>query len=494
MGIILRQSFKSTIVTYLGVFIAYLNLIFLLPYCLEVEQIGVVRLIIEAAVFFSLFFQLGAPYILIRYKPLADRDKLTGVLGLSSIFALLGMLLFALFFFFFQEEIGAFYSERSAKFVDYIEFVLPLTLIIISVNLFERFAHSNKRIVVPNLMREGFIRLSLGVLVLLYFFKVVDFNELLIGILVSYSLQFIVLLIYSNRLEKIKLRPSKALLSKQNLISVSSYAGFITIGAVGGGLVGKLDVIMIGSLAGLDEVGIYSTMFYIATIIEMPKRALMQISNPIIAEHLANDRIDEIESLYKRTSINQLIVGAGLFLLVWFNLDPLFDLMPKGDIFRMGKWVVLIIGVTKLYDLATGINNQILLNSKYYRFSLISIFLLSILAIGSNLLLIPEYGIKGAAIATLISIFFLNTILLIFIFIKYKIQPFTMQSLKLLVLLILYFAVLSYTPSLDNAVYDIVLRSSIIAISFAALVYYLKLSNDLNELLLNIMRRIRLIK
>lgn len=493
MGIILRQSFKGTIITYVGVFIAYLNLIFLLPYCLDVSQIGVVRLIIEASVFFSLFFQLGAPYILIRYKPLTERENVKGVLGLSSAYALVGMMLFVLFFSLFKQQIGEFYSERSKEFVDFIEYVLPLTLIIISVNLFERYSHSNKRIVIPNLLREGFIRASLGALVILYFFKVINFDQVLIGVIASYVLQFLVLLVYTNRLEKINLRPSKQLLSKQNLISVASYASFITIGAVGGGLVGKLDVIMIGSLAGLEEVGIYSTMFYIATIIEMPRRALMQISNPIISEHLANDEISKVESLYKKTSINQLIVGSGLFLLVWFNLDPLFDIMPKGEVFRAGKWVVLIIGVSKLYDLATGINNQILLNSKYYRFSLISIFLLSILAIATNWYMIPILGIKGAALATLVSIFLFNSVLLIFIYSKFRIHPFNQQSLKLLLLLIACFVMVGFIPSTSNAFIDITLRSVIIILAFGIPVYLLKLSNDLNDLALNILRRMKII-
>lgn len=490
MGIILRQSFKSTIITYLGVGIAYLNLILILPYCLEVEQIGVVRLVVEAAVFFALFFQLGAPYILIRYKPLAHKQNNQGILGVSSVFALAGMLLFALFFWVFEEQIAAFYSERSQLFVDFMQYVLPLTLIIIGVNLVERYAHANKRIVVPNVFREVFIRIVLALMVLAFFLNFLSFELMLAGIVLSYVLQFFALLWYGNRLEPIKLRPSKDLLSRKNLLEFGNYAGFITIGAVGGGLVGKLDVMMLGSLAGLTEVGIYSTMFYVTTVIEMPRRALTQISNPIIAEHIANDEMKEVESLYKKTSINQLIVGVLLFFLVWFNLDSLFTLMPKGEVFQQGKWVVFIIGLTKIYDLATGINNQILLNSKFYRFSLVSMFVLSGIAIISNLMLIPIYGINGAAIATFISIFSFNTLLLIFIHRKFKIHPFSFRTFQLLLVGMAVFGLLFMLPELENPLLNICLRSVLLVVLFALPVYFLNISEDLNGLLRNILRRL----
>lgn len=494
MGIILRQSFKGTIISYLGVFIAYLNLIIILPYCLDLDQIGVVRLAIEASVFFSLFFQLGAPYILIRFKPISEKENLKGILGVAGLFALIGIGVFMIFFSLFKEEIGEFYLERSEDFVKYIDYVLPFAIIIILNNLLERYSHANKRIVVPGFLKEVFLRISLGSIVVLYFLEIISFEQVIQGIIVSYVLQFLVLLFYTNRLAPIQLRPSKLMLSRTYVSQIGSYAGFVTVGAIGGGLVGKLDIIMLGSLAGLNEIGIYSTMLYLATIIEMPRRALMQISNPIIAEHIANDEIDKVASLYKKTSINQLIVGTILFLLIWFNIDALFDLMPKGEVFRNGKWVVFIVGVTKLYDLATGINSQILLNSKFYRFSLIAIFLLSILAIASNYLLIPRFGIEGAAAATLISIFLFNSLLLGFIYMKFKIQPFSLQTLKLLLLVALLYIGMSFFPEISNPFLSIGVKTIILTCLFVGFVYFTRISEDINELIRNILQRIKLLK
>jgi Osmosensitive K+ channel histidine kinase len=168
--------------------------------------------------------------------------------------------------------------------------------------------------------------------------------------------------------------------------------------------------------------------------------------------------------------------------------------MPKGEVFRNGKWVVFIVGVTKLYDLATGINSQILLNSKFYRFSLIAIFLLSILAIASNYLLIPRFGIEGAAAATLISIFLFNSLLLGFIYMKFKIQPFSLQTLKLLLLVALLYIGMSFFPEISNPFLSIGVKTIILTCLFVGFVYFTRISEDINELIRNILQRIKLLK
>ncbi|MDZ7690389.1 MAG: polysaccharide biosynthesis C-terminal domain-containing protein [Balneolaceae bacterium] len=96
------------------------------------------------------------------------------------------------------------------------------------------------------------------------------------------------------------------------------------------------------------------------------------------------------------------------------------------------QWVIIIIGVAKLIDMATGVNGQIILHSKHYRFDLYTMIFLVILTVATNYLLIPIYGILGAAIATALSILVYNLIKCIFVWITFSMQPFHWSSLAVL--------------------------------------------------------------
>jgi len=63
------------------------------------------------------------------------------------------------------------------------------------------------------------------------------------------------------------------------------------------------------------------------------------------------------------------------------NLDSIFMLMPKGEIYQAGKWVVIIVGMGKLVDMLFGPSSEIIIYSKYYSFNILLILLLSALII-----------------------------------------------------------------------------------------------------------------
>ena len=99
---------------------------------------------------------------------------------------------------------------------------------------------------------------------------------------------------------------------------------------------------------GLSDTGIYTTAFYIAIIIEMPRRAVSQISTPILSKLFKENNLKSIKNYYKIVSINQLIIGSLLFLLVISNLENIFNLIPNKDNFIKGISIVPIICIAKL--------------------------------------------------------------------------------------------------------------------------------------------------
>ena len=130
-------------------------------------------------------------------------------------------------------------------------------------------------------------------------------------------------------------------------------------------LVTRLDMMMIGSLLDLQHVAFYTVAWFIGNAIRVPGKAVVSISAPLVAKAWENKNLNEIQLLYSKSSINQLIVGGVFFLCIWLNVNEIFALLPEK--FQGGKWVVFYIGISQLFNITSGINGTIIVNSKYYR-------------------------------------------------------------------------------------------------------------------------------
>src|SRR5690606_13414456 len=140
-----------------------------------------------------------------------------------------------------------------------------------------------------------------------------------------------------------------------------------------------------------------------------------QVVMPIIAEKFAMDLPDEINILYKKVAVNQLLMCVFIFLAIWINIDNLYHFVPNKTIYETGKWVVLLIGLGKLSDVLFSVNGEIIVFSRFYIFNITSTLLMSVMVVILNLLMIPVWGIEGAAAASLLAMFSYNLIKYVYI-------------------------------------------------------------------------------
>ena len=131
--------------------------------------------------------------------------------------------------------------------------------------------------------------------------------------------------------------------------------------------------------------------------------------------------------------------------------------------------------------MAAGVNGEIIVMSKYYKVKVVIIVLLAIVTILANYLLIPIYGLNGAAIGSAIALVIFNLSKYIFLFVKMKIQPFSLATILTLLVGLIILALGFYLPKTDNVFIDMIYRSATVTITYASLVYFLKLSPDINE-------------
>ena len=88
-----------------------------------------------------------------------------------------------------------------------------------------------------------------------------------------------------------------------------------------------------------------------------------------------------LQRIYQRSSINQLIFAIGIFLLIVLNYNQAIETFNLKDAYLLGFNAFIFLGLTRVVDMGTGLNAQIIGTSNYWRFELISgVILLGIYA------------------------------------------------------------------------------------------------------------------
>lgn len=490
MGTIKTKALYNTILSYAGAAIGYVNFLILLPYAFVPEEIGLTRVLQNAALLFVPASQLGITTVIIRYFPYfkADEKKRQSFFLYALIVALLGFILFTLFFLLFRNYIIGFYVKESPLLVTYYFLIIPLTFFLVFFGLLEAFANSHYKTTVPVFLRDIVLRLQTTILALLFVFKLLDFSQFIWLLVGSYGVVLLFLIFYLRSIGALKIALDFSFLKKGFLREIMSYGLYVLLGSTGTSLVSYIDILMIGSMIGLKETGIYAIAYYMAVVIDIPRRAIKQVVDPFIALAIKNDDRMQIAAIYKKLSINQLIIGILFVLGIWSNIDDIFSLIPNGEAYESGKYVVLIIMLGKLIDMGSSTNGEIIGYSKYYKFNIVSTLILAVLTVLTNLLFIPMFGINGAAFATLLSLLLFNISKYVFILIKLKVQPFDLNTLKILVIGGICYGATLLLPDFSNVFLNIFIKSSSIIVFYVIAVYFSSVSEDVNQSILKIIR------
>jgi O-antigen/teichoic acid export membrane protein len=483
MGIIIRQSAKSVVITYIGIGFGVLNTLWLMPAILTQEQIGLYRTIINVAVIFSTFASIGAGNIPFKFFPYFKdiKNSHNGFLFFLLFIGLIGFVVFTVLYLNLKFLFISAFIKNAPSLVNYYYLIIPFTLIMLLITIFESYNIIQQNPVVPIFTRELLTRVFITINLILFFLIRFDYS-LFINFLISfYGVTLCILIFYTFSQKYLFLKPHAGVFKSPHLKSILVFSAFILMGNASGTIINNIDGLMLSSYKGLKDAGIYSIAFFIATFIEIPKKSLSQVLVPLVSEANMKGDKKQLEMLYKKSSLTQLIIGGLIFILVWFNIDSIFKIIPHD--YTKGIWVVFFIGLGKIFDMSTGINQEIVGTSKYYKIDLAFYPFLGLVAIGANMFLIPIYGMTGAAIATALSVFLFNTVRFLFLLFAMKIQPFSFGTIKALFVFAIVSLINYFLPHIQNHfILDSIYRSIIIGSVFVSLILTIKVSDDISML------------
>ena len=491
MGEIKKQSIQSSLVLGIGVLLGFFLKLYVFPAYLEPSEIGFFTVLIDVSNLCASFIPLGSQLIFMRYlQRFIDNDgKSNSLRKLAYATTAVSFVLFIILFISSKDWFIEFYSEKAPLLSKYFLIIIPLVFARALHSLSAAYSKGRKKTVFPSFVQEILIRLLTLILVVLYGFAILDLDLLLAGYLGIYFASSLLVFISIKKLSGWKINWSKSALSKIELKDILIFGGFSLLTNTGTILIRSIDSIMLTSIKNLEAAGIYSIAFFIGFLVEIPRRAISQISFPFLAEAFNKGDLETIKELYQKSALNQLIAGSFIFVCLVGSLNELFLIMPNGSIYAPASTVVILIGLAKLIDTSSGSNSEILSNSDYFRYNFVSITILAPLGIATNLLLIPKLGLTGAAWASLITMFLVNAFRFFIIYWKLKMIPFTLNWIKTLILFTLTLALSSFLPSLGNPYLSIILKSLLLGGIILVGSYLLKVSTDLNALVNTVLKR-----
>lgn len=490
MGVIKRQGIKSIIVNFVGAFVGAFAALFI--YTSNDEIYGYAQFLYSTAVLLLPIATLGVLSLVVKYFPTFEKSDSKNYNGFLTLIALSLLTVFGLFsiaYYFLKDHLYWLLDalRMDATLFEGSEIIILGIIFTLALSYFLTFQSANKlRIVVPNIITQLGYKLFLPILVLAYAywqFSSTVFAYAIVGFFLTTVILLGVYLYFINgiSLGKIK-RPSPDFRFRE----MFSYAMYGSLNQLSQNLAFRLDTVMIALFINTEHVSFYFKAFVFTSLIEMPTRAINQIASPIISKAWKEKNMDELKNVYQKTSVNLFVTGCFLFLGLWYCLEDLVNISSDPSKFPHLDKIFFLLGMSKLIDMVTSVNNSILIYSKYYRYNLLFLIMLGIGNLFMNIVLIPKYGIVGAAIATSISVFLYNLIKLIFIYVRFGLQPFTMGTIKTTILFLFLFGLFFIIPFNFSPIINIILKSIFVSALYLPLAYLWKVSLDINTFVLEI--------
>ena len=476
MGIVVRQSFLNLISIGIAFLIGAVNTLYLYPTFLGSKFQGLVIALLAISNLIQPFISFGTQHAVIRYYSKytrkSDRD---GLLTISILIPLIIVLLFIPVFLAYYDDIRQylFQSDQSLSKYSYV-----ILFIAISTSFFEVF-YSWLRVklksVFGNFLKELYPRLLIAVLLIFYSIGLLNFENFILFLIYGYYLRLLIVIIYSFYVNKPKLN----LNFKNDFNEIFKYCLLIFLSGAASSIILDIDKSMLSSILTVENVAYYSVAVFIAAVIEIPGRAMFQILSPVVASAINKNQMKKLEDLLKKSSTNLVLVASLFFLLINLNIDDFYSMLNQ-DGYSIGIPIVIIVSFGKLYSMSIGCINNIISNSKYYYYTFWFSLFSSVLAVILNIYLITEFGIIGAAYATLVVLAIMNSLKIYLVKVKFKIHPYSRDTVKIIILSVLTYFVFSNLQLGFQPVINMIVKSSLVLTLYTLSAYIFKLSDDVN--------------
>jgi len=484
MSTIRRQSIISSGIVYLGFALGAFNTL-LLTKEFRPAQYGLMAIFMSLANIMFPLASLGMPSYVYKFYPYYHDNlppKENDMMTWAFVASFVGFLLVISGGIIFENFVVEQYIKNSPDLVTYYYWTFPFGLGLTFYSIMEAFAWQLKKSVLTTYFREVQFRLFTFVLIVLSLAGILHNFDAFIKIYAwTYSLLALSLLLYLMIKRQLHFTFHVSRVTKKFFKKILSQISLIWSGQVLFNVSFYFAQLVIGSVItdGMRFVGIYTLALYMGSLIQAIQRSVIAASVGPLSRAWKDKDYGRINRIYQRSSINQLIFSAGMFVLIWLNFkDGVYTFHLKDD-YLLARPIFFYIGLTRVLDMGTGVNTQIIGTSTFWRFEFFTGMILTILTLPANFFLTKKLGYIGPAIADLVTFSIYNGIRFFFLYNKFGMQPFTRKTVYTILLALAGYLVCYILFDAHHGFVWLVVRSAVFIGIFATGVLTLRLSDEI---------------
>jgi O-antigen/teichoic acid export membrane protein len=190
----------------------------------------------------------------------------------------------------------------------------------------------------------------------------------------------------------------------------------------------RTEVFFLGLLPGAIPVGIYNIAWSISGTETMFVTSLSAVISPFTSDLSHRRAISQLESLYKTTAKWAFTGALTLFLIFFFSAPTIMNVFDPAYV--AGAGVLIALGFARLLGTTAGSAGTVLIMSGRSDLSLLNTIIILATSIGLDWLLIPRYGLAGAAGAGAVTVALADLLRVVEVWLTLKIHPFAWSFTK----------------------------------------------------------------
>jgi O-antigen/teichoic acid export membrane protein len=496
MSSIRKQSIVSSMLVYIGFALGFLNTYFFTREGSFTEaEFGLTGTFIAIANVMFSFASLGMPSYIHKFFPYYNDNlapKKNDMLTWAIVVSMVGFLLVILAGILLKGLVIRKFTENAEQLVKYYNWLFPFGFGLTLFAILEAYGWQLRKSMLTNYLREIQFRLFTTILILLFFAGVISGFDQFIKIYsftyLAVALMMLAYIIYSGK-GGIHFQLSRV--TKKYWKKVLTLASFVWSGQLVYNIASVFDTIIIAAVLpnGLAFAGIFTLAQNIASLIQAPQRGVISASIGPLAQAWKDKDITKINRIYQRSAINMLVFAIGMFFLIFLNFTDAVETFNLKSTYTQALPVFLFIGLMRILDMGTGVNAQIIATSTFWKFEFFTGMILLAMALPLNYYLTKNLGVIGPAISNLIAFTIYNGIRFVFLWKRYKMQPFTIRTLYVVLLGIGAWIICYFLFRDQQGLMWIVLRSGLFSILFIGGIIGFRITPDVAQVILTLKNR-----
>jgi len=427
------------------------------------------------------------------YRGKKDNEKIKYIFKISSIILIFSAILTAGLSFLFADFIALtiFKEPELSIFLKIFSLMIPFWVFAGFFNSVMNSFEKIKQSVIIEQIIQSFTKVSF---LLFFIWLGLKTNAIIFSFFIGIFIFFLTAFFYCKYklpilFIKEKLNKKQKSKIRNNLFSYSWPTMFFGIIAI---LFCWIDTLALGFFKSATEVGIYNTAVPIAILLSLTPGLFLQLFFPIITKEYAKKNFKLIKEISKQIGKWIFIINLPFFLLIICFPGAIINLL-FGSQYIVASNALRFLSIGIFFSSLFIISKKLILMAGKSKIILIDLIIASIINIFLNILLVPmnplfgfenTLGINGAAIATLISMIFLNILLMIHARHYTSIIPLRRKMLRIFLISLIPFSLLLILKKLiEINLFSIIILTFLFFASYILLLFLMK-GFDRNDIMI----------